>query len=52
MAYKEAELNSLKYAIANGEWMTILKRKDAEAYFPIYMDATQAGRILSQDGPS
>lgn len=45
MAYKEVMIDSVRYAEVNGNWVTILKRKDADEYFPIYMSASQANII-------
>ena len=45
MVYKEVMINSVRYAEVNGKWVTILKRKDADEYFPIYMSASQASII-------
>jgi len=45
MAYKEVIIDSVRYAEVNGKWVTILKRKDADEYFPIYMSASQANII-------
>jgi len=45
MAYKEVMIDSVRYAEVNGKWATILKRKDAYEYFPIYMNASQANII-------
>ncbi len=45
MAQKEVMIDSVRYAEINGKWVTILKRKDADEYFPIYMNASQANII-------
>jgi bifunctional DNase/RNase len=45
MAYKEVTIDSVRYAEVNGKWVTILKRKDADEYFPIYMSASKANII-------
>ena len=45
MAYKEVMIDSVRYAEVNGNWVTILKRMDADEYFPIYMNASQANII-------
>ena len=48
MAYKEVKIDSVRYAEINGKWVTILKRKDADEYFPIYMSASQANIIKKE----
>ena len=48
MAYKEVMIDSVRYAEVNGNWVTILKRKDADEYFPIYMSASQANIIKKE----
>jgi len=48
MTYKEAMIDSVRYAEVNGKWVTILKRKDADEYFPIYMSASQANIIKKE----
>jgi len=45
MALKQVMIHSIRYAEANGKWVTILKGKDREEYFPIYMNASQANII-------
>jgi len=45
MAHKEVTIDSVRHAIVNGKWVTILKRIDADEYFPIYMNASQANII-------
>ena len=45
MAYKEVTIDSVRHAIVNGKWVTILKRTDADEYFPIYMNASQTNII-------
>jgi bifunctional DNase/RNase len=51
MAYKEAMIDSVRFDIANSQWMTILKRKDSDSYFPLYISATQAGVIMKAVTP-
>lgn len=48
MVYKEVMIDSVRYAEVNGNWVTILKRKDADEYFPIYMSASQANIIKKE----
>ena len=45
MANVEVMIDSVRFASANGKWVTILKRKDANEYFPIYMNASQANIV-------
>lgn len=45
MAHKEVTIDSVRHAIVTGKWVTILKRTDADEYFPIYMSASQANII-------
>ena len=52
MAYKEVQVNSVRYAQVNGKWVTILKRKDTDEYFPIYMSASHANIIKKELVPS
>ena len=48
MAHKEVTIDSVRHAIVTGKWVTILKRMDADEYFPIYMNASQACRLASR----
>lgn len=48
MVYKEAMIDSVRYASINGKWVTILRRKDADDYFPIYMSAGYANLIKKE----
>lgn len=52
MALKQVMIHSVRYAVANGKWVTILKGKDREEYFPIYMNASQANIIKRELIPS
>jgi bifunctional DNase/RNase len=45
MAQKEVTIHSVRYAEANGKWVTILKDIEAAEYLPIYMSASQANII-------
>lgn len=45
MTVVEMEIDSVRHAVFNGKWVTILKRKDADEYFPIFMNASQANII-------
>lgn len=45
MEYKEVMINSVRHAKLKGKWVTILQRKDADEYFPIYMSASHANII-------
>ena len=48
MEYKEVMINSVRNTKFNGKWVTILKRKDADEYFPIYMSASHANIIKKE----
>lgn len=48
MAYKEVMIDSMRHAEFNKKWVTILKRKDADKYFLICMNASQANIIKNE----
>jgi bifunctional DNase/RNase len=48
MIYKEAMIDSVRYASINGKWVTILKRTEADDYLPIYMNAGYANLIRNE----
>ncbi len=52
MEYKEVMINSVRHAKLKGKWVTILQRKDADEYFPIYMSASHANIIKRELIPS
>jgi len=48
MESKEVTIDSVRYAEANGKWVTILKNKYKAEYFPIYMNASEANIIKKE----
>lgn len=45
MAYKEVTIDSVRHGEMHGKRLVILKRKDADEYFLIYMNASQSNII-------